>query len=187
MTLSSTPPPPSSSSTTPPLRFRESQQNQTLIHPLLPQPSVQNENKDTKNINTTKIARTTTSEESSSSYDNDNNNEEDLSYNFIVCSDTQLGMTNDCDEWETEIEYSRQAVNKINNMPILPKFCCICGDLIHMETSFYTAPNGDEPPKFTEEECNVIQRKQFDDFKDVWSKLHDDIALVCLCGNHGTF
>ena len=170
---------PSTTSPQPPPRFRESQQNHTLIHPLLPQPSSKNE---------------TTSSPPNNNDDNSSNAEttvsptkDETSYRFIVCCDSQLGMTNDCEEWETELLYSRQAVTKINDMENRPKFCCMCGDLLHMEPSFYKTNERDKtkPPKYTPEECVKIQRRQFDDFKSVWSNLHDDIALVCLCGNHG--
>ena len=34
------------------------------------------------------------------------------------------------------------------------------------------------------EVCDAIQDEQNQDFKKLWSRLHQDIALVCLCGNH---
>lgn len=34
------------------------------------------------------------------------------------------------------------------------------------------------------EVCDAIQDEQNEDFKRIWSRLHPDIALVCLCGNH---
>jgi hypothetical protein len=34
------------------------------------------------------------------------------------------------------------------------------------------------------EVCDSIQDEQNEDFKQLWSRLHPDIALVCLCGNH---
>jgi hypothetical protein len=37
---------------------------------------------------------------------------------------------------------------------------------------------------YTIKECNDIQTAQNKDFVQIWDKLHPDIALVCLCGNH---
>ncbi len=34
------------------------------------------------------------------------------------------------------------------------------------------------------EVCDAIQDEQNEDFKELWSGLHPDIALVCVCGNH---
>lgn len=33
-------------------------------------------------------------------------------------------------------------------------------------------------------EADAVQEQQNRDFKEVWSHLREDIALVCLCGNH---
>ena len=229
---------PSSSQRRP--RYKLLQQNRTVIHPSLPQPTINdgddviNEldgssgdgNQTNINNNSKPSSKSKNSSPSSSS-----------SYSFILCADTQFGMTNDCMEWETEMEYSRLAVQKINSLmmtmtadvgdnndnidniddgrrqsrrsvsvsrPLL--FCCICGDLVHMESSFYqqnqqqqyeynnnnnnnkkeTTPTT-KKPKYTKEECDQIQKEQFQDFKSIWNELHDDIALICLCGNHGTY
>jgi hypothetical protein len=37
----------------------------------------------------------------------------------------------------------------------------------------------------TKEACDQMQDQQNSDFKSVWSDLHEDIVMVCLCGNHG--
>jgi serine/threonine-protein phosphatase CPPED1 len=100
-------------------------------------------------------------------------------FSFVVCADTQLGMTNANREWETELVYARHAVKQINALRPRPAFCCCCGDLVDMEYTFYV-PKGE----FTKEECDAIQDQQNRDFQTVWSELHPDIALVCLCGNH---
>lgn len=100
-------------------------------------------------------------------------------FSFVVCADTQLGMTNANREWETELVYARHAVKQINALQPRPAFCCCCGDLVDMEYTFYV-PKG----KFTKQECDAIQDQQNQDFQTVWSELHPDIALVCLCGNH---
>jgi 3',5'-cyclic AMP phosphodiesterase CpdA len=92
-------------------------------------------------------------------------------------------MTNGNREWETEMEYSRKAIRCINELNPRPVFCCVCGDLTDMEHTFY---NKKEKycNLFTKEECDEIQEKQRQDFHQVWSELHQDIALVCVCGNH---
>ena len=104
-------------------------------------------------------------------------------HTFVVCADSQLGMTSLNAEWETELDYCRQAVHQINNLEPRPKFVTACGDLVDMEQSFYY--NNEKSLKdFELKECERIQKKQFDDWKHVFDCLHEDIALVCLCGNH---
>lgn len=100
-------------------------------------------------------------------------------YTFVVCSDAQIGMTSGNREWETELEYSRQAIAYINSLDPRPLFCCICGDMVDMEKSFFAGDG------FSTEECDNIQDQQNADFQKTWSALHEDIVLVCLCGNHG--
>lgn len=97
-------------------------------------------------------------------------------HSFVVCADTQLGLTSANKEWETELAYARFAVRQINSLEPRPAFCCCCGDLVDMEYTF----NRDRP----KEECHEIQDRQNEDFKKVWSKLHPDIGMVCVCGNH---
>lgn len=76
-----------------------------------------------------------------------------------------------------------------------PAFVCICGDLVDMEYSFekkkgsksmFTSTLFDERKNgiASREVCDAIQDEQNEDFKNIWSSLHPDIALVCLCGNH---
>ena len=102
-------------------------------------------------------------------------------HSFVICADTQIGMTSKNEEWETELNYVRKAVKEINQMDPLPAFVSVCGDLVDMEESFYT--NKKDSP-FSLELCTEIQDQQNRDFKQVWSKLDDRIPLVCLCGNH---
>jgi len=104
-------------------------------------------------------------------------------HTFVVCADSQLGMTSLNTEWETELHYCRLAVKKINSLHPRPKFVCVCGDLVDMENSFYYN-NPNALVDYELEECARIQQKQFDDFKSVFDEVHADIALVCLCGNH---
>ena len=139
------------------MRYNCSQKDRTLIHPTLPQP---------KN-------------------DNDDNavemKQSKPSHRFVVCADTQIGLKNACQEWESELVFSRQAIEMINELNPRPLFCCMCGDMVEMENSFYTGEG------FTREECDQIQDEQNRDFQKTWEALHEDIALVCVCGNHGTF
>eukprot|EP00536_Pseudo-nitzschia_multiseries_P011739 jgi/Psemu1/260100/estExt_Genewise1Plus.C_4130075 len=104
-----------------------------------------------------------------------------VTHRFVICADTQYGMMTDNDNWDTEIEYSRKAIRFMNRMHPRPAFCCVCGDLTDMDRSFEVNKTNS---KFTMDECDEIQLRQRRDFKRIWSGLHEDIALVCLCGNH---
>lgn len=126
--------------------FARAQQNQTLLHPTLPQ------------------------EESAASLPS-------ADYTFVVCADTQFGMTKNNKDWEAEKSYSRQVIQQINALEERPLFCCVCGDLVHMTADIYAKER-------TEAECHRIQDAQNADFQQIWAALHEDIALVCVCGNH---
>jgi len=102
------------------------------------------------------------------------------SHSFVICADTQLGMTNQNRDWSIELDYARKAVSHINNISPKPKFCICCGDLVDMEFSFYAKPGS----QFTKEQCDKIQDQQNHDFKRVWSQLDPAIPIVCVCGNH---
>jgi serine/threonine-protein phosphatase CPPED1 len=104
-------------------------------------------------------------------------------FSFVVCADTQLGIINDNRDWETELSFAQCAVNQINALRPRPLFCCCCGDLVDMESSFYINDNKSSKG-LTKEMCDDIQDRQNQDFQELWSSLHEDIALVCLCGNH---
>jgi len=106
-------------------------------------------------------------------------------FSFVISADTQLGMADrNFAPTFREIEYSKRAIKAINSISPRPLFCCVCGDLVDMNPDMFAGkekPNGD---KWTREECETVQRKQFDAFQETWNNLHPDIALVCLCGNH---
>jgi len=110
------------------------------------------------------------------------------SHSFVVCADTQLGMTSGNKEWQTELQYAHDAVNTINSLSPLPAFACVCGDLVDMEASFYIDTDKEDddepPPPFSLDQCHFIQDQQNKDFQRVWADLDDRIPLVCLCGNH---
>ena len=135
-------------------RFAELQKNKTLNHPRLPQDET--------------VPPTPTAAED---------------FTFVVTADTQFGMTNNNVSWEEEIQYSRAAVRQINALEPRPLFCCVCGDLVHMVAEIYTKKKGMSAP-MTRQACDEIQDRQNKDFKEVWSEIHDDIPLVCVCGNH---
>jgi serine/threonine-protein phosphatase CPPED1 len=101
-------------------------------------------------------------------------------FSFVVCADTQFGMFSENKEWETEMEYSRIAIQYINALRPRPLFCCVCGDLCDMEATLWT----NQRHVFSKEQCDQIQEQQRKDFQATWSALHEDIALVCVCGNH---
>jgi 3',5'-cyclic AMP phosphodiesterase CpdA len=144
--------------------FRDRQKGRTLHHPKLPQDET--------------FLRSDNNNRIDERSQNDSTRSRSSSYSFVVCADTQLGMTNANTEWETELAYARLAVQQINQLPERPAFCCCCGDLADMESTFYVQKG------FTKEECDTIQEQQNLDFQRVFSKLHPDIAMVCLCGNH---
>lgn len=136
-------------------RYKQAQSGRTVIHPNLEQPKDDNDPNGTQRVTS--------------------------SHTFVVCADTQLGMTSSNKEWKTELEYSQKAIQAINELSPRPLYCCICGDLVEMTASMYAKDDGN----YSVEECNNIQDQQNADFQTAWFSLHEDIALVCLCGNHG--
>lgn len=57
------------------------------------------------------------------------------SHRFVVCADTQFGITKHNLDWDAEIQYSNKAIDTINAMDPRPAFVCMCGDLVDMEFS----------------------------------------------------
>ncbi len=55
-------------------------------------------------------------------------------HRFVVCADTQFGITKNNESWQAEMEYSVGAVNLINAMEPRPAFVCVCGDLGEIAT-----------------------------------------------------
>jgi serine/threonine-protein phosphatase CPPED1 len=153
-------------------RYEHAQVGRSLIHPALPQPTVTPQ---TVSVDASLFAKPTTD-----------------SHCFVVAADTQLGMIESNQKWDIEMEFSRKAVERINSLHPRPLFCCICGDLVDMTSniflgkpkSFGSSESAAAPSIWTEEECDQIQEQQNKDVKRIWSRLHPDIALVCLCGNH---
>jgi hypothetical protein len=87
-------------------RYSDSQNDRSLVHPLLPQPSHNGNDEKSESV------------------------KHSPSHCFVVCADTQIGMTSGNKEWETELAYSREAIKMINNLNPRPLFCCMCGDLV---------------------------------------------------------
>lgn len=181
-------------------RFKHAQVNRTLKHPLLVQPNEKDEmihaesflnstdSKDSR-LDSFLCRPCAPSEEPAELIvENENRPKSEIDchskyHTFVVCADSQLGMTSLNKEWETELHYSRLAVEKINLLQPRPKFVCICGDLVDMENSFYYN-NPNSLKDYELDECERIQKQQFEDFQKVFNGLHPDIAVVCLCGNH---
>lgn len=110
----------------------------------------------------------------------------DDAYNFVICADPQFGMRDQNLSTQYEADYSRRAVQYLNQLRPRPLFCCVCGDLTDMTAELFTnvpKPNNDDS-HWTRAECDEIQDAQNEEFQSIWSQLHPEIALVCLCGNH---
>jgi serine/threonine-protein phosphatase CPPED1 len=161
--------------------FRSVQRNRTVVHPRL----------DQSRHHPTPAAADRGSEDAEADDDDDDGH---VVHTFVVCADTQLGMTNMNRNWEVEMEHSRRAVELVNGLDPRPLFCCVCGDLVDMTSLIYrgmpligegsSSSTTTTTTTLSEEDCDRIQDAQFRDFKQVWSQIHPDIALVCLCGNH---
>eukprot|EP00978_Attheya_sp_CCMP212_P039251 scaffold202582_cov46-Attheya_sp.AAC.2 len=109
-------------------------------------------------------------------------------HSFVICADTQFGILMDGipmkePNWDTEVDLSRRAVEKINAMKPKPLFVCVCGDLVDTESSFSSAI-ASWKKIMRQWEHEVIMDQQNRDWKKVWAQLDPSIALVCLCGNH---
>ncbi len=104
-------------------------------------------------------------------------------HSFVICADTQLGVTSQNVEWETELEFAKKAIKTINSLDPPPLFVCVCGDLVDMEYSF--EENKGYSSRFkNKKECDEVQAEQNLDFQKVFSELNPEIPLVCTCGNH---
>lgn len=150
-------------------RFANAQYNRKLLFHTLPQP---NSDTDLDEVGKTEMTRTR------------------ARHRFIITADTQFGILMDgydmkVPTWQTEIEISRECVNEINSMKgeERPLFVCVCGDLVDTEGSFSGA-QASWKNVMKVWERKFIFDQQIKDWKEVWARLDEDIALVCLCGNH---
>ncbi|XP_069761924.1 serine/threonine-protein phosphatase CPPED1 isoform X2 [Narcine bancroftii] len=94
---------------------------------------------------------------------------------FIQGADPQFGLmkawkVGDCDnggdEWQEEIQLTKQAVKAINELTLKPKFFLLCGDLIHAMPG------------------SLWQEEQTHDLKNVLKYTDPSIPLVFVSGNH---
>eukprot|EP00039_Didymoeca_costata_P020173 m.340314 g.340314 ORF g.340314 m.340314 type:complete len:329 (+) comp19236_c0_seq1:132-1118(+) len=103
-------------------------------------------------------------------------------FTFVCLADTQFGMaawskSSDMDHLNPELtehdleqkeqQFAEEVVAAINSMKPKPKFAVVCGDLVNSYPS-----------------ARSEQDKEVATFKKIFSKLKDDIPLVCVCGNH---
>ena len=66
-----------------------------------------------------------------------------------------------------------------------PAFFIVCGDLVDAYASLHPGIRcGDILRLLDKYLHDWIRRRQESDFKAVYSELHPDIPLVCVCGNH---
>jgi hypothetical protein len=161
-------------------RFANAQFQRTLVFPNLPQPpELYHGFDDTKEMLCGECTKVTEKQRT-----------RPKGHRFIITADTQYGILMDgfamnTPNWSQEIEISRKCVEQINAMEgdERPLFVCVCGDLVDTESSFSGAiASWKKVMKGWER--NLVFEQQVNDFKRVWSSLHSDIALVCLCGNH---
>ena len=103
-------------------RYTNAQRNRTLIHPLLPQPSEEEEQMHLNYVNNEMTCQDCVAPKSEMTRYADH-------YSFVVCADTQLGMTNMNRDWNIELDNTRRAVKLINSLENKPSFCACCGDL----------------------------------------------------------
>jgi len=93
-------------------------------------------------------------------------------YEFICMGDPQIGMG----DMEMEKEFSRLAVQFINSRKDRIKFVVVCGDHTHNLEDLWAKGDKEGGRKKRVEELKA--------YKDIYSKLHAEIPLVCVCGNH---
>ena len=112
-------------------------------------------------------------------------------FTFVQAADTQLGFMSDptwsktmepCgdgSDWSEEIDLVHQMVRCINSMTPLPRFLCVCGDLVHALPDAQWGPNNPSAARYTNE---LFSKKQNADFKHAMEALK--VPLICCCGNH---
>jgi len=93
-------------------------------------------------------------------------------YEFICMGDPQIGMG----DQKKEEEFSKLAVEFINNRKDRIKFVVICGDHTHNLEDMWSKGDLEGGRKKRIQELAA--------FKDIYSKLDHTIPLVCVCGNH---
>ncbi len=89
---------------------------------------------------------------------------------FAQLADTQLGFDGTNVSYPRDIEHAEQAVRHLNRLR--PRFAIVCGDLVNYIPELYP----DQPAQ--------LYARQVADFKRMFDDLHQDVPLVCVCGNH---
>lgn len=97
---------------------------------------------------------------------------------FVQMADTQLGMANGSTRgWEEELELCRRAVDEVNRLR--PAFAIVCGDMID---EFPDEENVDEKQRLSRSTERRARQKR--DFETTMGLIHEDIPILCVCGNH---
>lgn len=91
-------------------------------------------------------------------------------FDFICIGDPQIGFF----DQKKEEDFSRRAVAFINLKK--PRFVVVCGDHTHHLEDIWSKGDLKLGRKMRIEELQA--------YKSIYSKLDDDIPLVCVCGNH---
>lgn len=86
------------------------------------------------------------------------------SFFFMQLADTQYGFFNENKSFEKEVALVEQTVQHINRLR--PRFVIVCGDLTNATP------------------IHASYQDQVAQYKHDFSKVDDDIPLVCVCGNH---
>lgn len=111
-------------------------------------------------------------------------------FTFVQAADTQLGFmadptwskTKSCgdgSDWSEEIELVHCLVRCVNSMTPLPRFVCVCGDLVHSLPDANWGPNNPSAARYTND---LFSKQQNADFKQAMKGLK--VPLICVCGNH---
>jgi len=93
-------------------------------------------------------------------------------YDFICLGDPQIGMG----DQKMEEEFCRRAVEFINGRKPRVRFVVVCGDHTHNLEDIWSKGDKDAGRKKRIQELRA--------YKSIFSKLDEDIPLVCVCGNH---
>lgn len=83
---------------------------------------------------------------------------------------------------EREKQMCRDAVSAINQLEPRPIFAVVCGDLVNAYPSPFERGSPAEASGVRNDDMK--QDEQIKSFKHLMSQIHEDIALVCVCGNH---
>ena len=92
---------------------------------------------------------------------------------FIQAADTQFGLIDqdktgslETNIWDKEVALTKIAIEKANQLVPRPQFFIVCGDLVNAYPS----------ARYRDDQVKT--------FKELFTQLHSDIPLICVCGNH---